>query len=135
MASLVWNNKLNPTVDLMNIYFNKIDECVKYINEDILDTNCGCEHTGDLINQLGQLYQLQFMYEEQLLEGLSYPLVDSQKDFHKSFLRTFENFKQKSDQCHSQTFINDFNLLRLDLVSKMNNETMKLCDFIINSYC
>jgi hemerythrin len=135
MASLVWNNKLNPAVDLLNIYFNKIDECVKYINDDILDTHCGCEHIVDLINQLEQLYQLQFMYEEQLLEGLSYPQVDKQKVFHKSFLRTFEQFKLKSDQCHSPIFINDFNKLRLDLVSNMNNETMNICDFIIKSYC
>lgn len=134
MASLVWNNKLNPTVDLINIYFNKIDECIKYINADVEDMEGDCEHTRGLINQLEQLCQLQFTYEEQLLEGLKYPLVHEQKNLHRSFLEAFEPFKSKSNQCHSPSFINDFMRIRLDLVSNMNHETMKLCDFIIDSY-
>jgi hypothetical protein len=52
VASLVWNNKLNPTVDLINIHFDKIDECIKYINDDIKDIHGRCEHTNELINQL-----------------------------------------------------------------------------------
>jgi hemerythrin len=134
VASLVWNNKLNPTVDIINIYFNKIDECIKCINDNIADIHGSCEHASALINQLEQLCQLQFMYEEQLLEGLKYPLVNEQKNLHKSFLETFEPFKLESNQCHSLSFINDFIKIRMDLVSNMNYETMKLCDFIIDSY-
>jgi hemerythrin len=121
-------------VDLINIHFNKIDECIKYINDDITDIHGSCEHTSELIDQLEQLCQLQFMYEEQLLEGLKYPSVDEQKNRHKLFLESFEPFKLKSDQCHSSTFIKDFIKIRLGFVSDMNYETMKLCDFIINSY-
>jgi hemerythrin len=134
VASIVWNNKLDPTVDLINIHFNKIEECIKYINDDIADEDGSCEHTRELINQLEQLCQLNFMYEEQLLEGLNYPSVNEQKILHKLFFETFEPFKHESSQCHSSNFIKDFINIRLELVTNMNNDTMKLCDFIINSY-
>ncbi|MDA8430376.1 MAG: hypothetical protein M0T70_14070 [Geobacteraceae bacterium] len=134
MASLVWNNKLDPTVDLINIHFEKIDECIKYISDDIKDMQGSCEHTNKLIDQFEQLCQLHFMYEEQLLEGMNYPLVNEHKMRHNLFLKTFEPFKLESYQCHSQLFINNFNKIRLDFVSNMNNDTMKLCDFIIASY-
>jgi len=134
MASLVWNNKLNPTVDLINIHFDKIDECIKYINNDIENIHGSCEHTNELINQLEQLCQLHFIYEEQLLEGMNYPSVNEHKDRHNLFLKTFEQFKLKSNQCHSPGFINNFSRIRLDFVSNMNDDTMKLCDYIIDSY-
>lgn len=134
MASLVWNNKLNPTVDLINIHFDKIDECIKYINNDIEDIHGSCEHTNVLIDQLEQLCQLHFMYEEQLLEGMNYPSVNEQKERHNLFLKTFEQFKLESNQCHSLSFIKNFSSIRLDFVTNMNDDTMKLCDYIIDSY-
>jgi len=134
MASLVWNNKLNPTVDLINIHFDKIDVCIKYINNDIEDTHGSCENTNDLINQLEQLCQLHFIYEEQLLEGMNYPSVNEQKERHNQFLKTFEQFKLESNQCHSLSFIKNFSKIRLDFVTNMNDDTMKLCDYIIDSY-
>jgi hemerythrin len=134
VASLTWNSRLDPTVDLINIHFNKIDECIKYINDDIEDKEGNCERTIELINQLEQLCQLQFMYEEQLLEGLKYPLVNDQRKTHKLLLETFEPLKLESNQCHSPSFVRAFFKIRLDLVSNMNYETMKLCDFIIDSY-
>ena len=134
MASLAWSDNLNPTVEIMNIQLGKIDECIKSIDHDIGDSGGSCTHICDLLNQLEQLCQLHFMYEEQLLEGLKYPAVAEQKMLHESFLRTFELFRVESDQCHSPSFIKNFIKLRLDFVSNMNNETMKLCDFIISSY-
>ena len=134
MASFVWNNKLNPTVDLINIHFNKIDECIKYINNDIEDIHGSCEHTNELIDQLEQLCQLYFMYEEQLLEGMNYPSVNEQKERHNLFLETFEQLKLESNQCHTFNFINDFSKIRLDFVSTLNDDTMNLCDYIIDSY-
>jgi len=134
MASLVWNNQLNPTVDLINIHFNKIDECIKRINEEIIDTDGNCEQTNELIDQFEQLCQLQFKYEEQLLEGLNFPFADEQRILHSSFIETLEPFKLKSNQCHSPSFIKDFIDIRMNLVSNMNHETMKICEFIIDSY-
>lgn len=134
MASLVLNNNLNPTVELINIHFGKIDECIKHINNDIEDIYGNCENTNELINQLEQLCQLHFIYEEQLLEGMNYPSVNEHKDRHNLFLKTFEQFKLKSNQCHSPGFINYFSRIRLDFVSNMNDDTMKLCDYIIDSY-
>jgi hemerythrin len=134
MASIIWNTELNPTVDLINIHFKKIEECITCINMDIADEQGSCEHTSDLINQLEQLCQLHFIYEEQLLEGLSYPLVSELRARHKSFLESFIPFKTESDQCHSSSFMKDFIDVRLGLVSSINNDTMKLCDFIMSSY-
>ncbi|GAM08594.1 bacteriohemerythrin [Geobacter sp. OR-1] len=134
MASLVWNNKLNPTVDLINIHFDKINECIKHIHDDIEDPERSCEHTNELINQLEQLFELHFMYEEQLLEGINYPSVNEQKKRHSLFLKTFEPVKLESGQCHSPNFMNSLTKIRLDFVSNMNDDTMKLCDYIIDSY-
>jgi hypothetical protein len=69
-----------------------------------------------------------------LLEGMNYPSADEQKKRHNLFLKTFEPFKLESGQCHSPDFMNDFSKIRLDFVSNMNDDTMKLCDYIIDSY-
>ena len=135
MASLVWNSKLDPTVDLMNIHFTKIDECIKSISADIIDVHANCVHTNGLINQLEQLCEMHFMYEETILEGMGYPAIDEHKILHKTLLKEFEPFKASSAQCHSLSFINDFIKLRMDFVKNLNSETMKLCDFITGMYC
>ena len=135
MASLVWNSKLDPTVDLMNIHFSKIDECIKSIDSEISDKHVSCEHANRLINQLEQLCKMHFTYEEAILEGMKYPSVDEHRLLHQSFLKAFEPFKSSSDQCHSLSFIGNFIKLRMDFVKNLNNETMKLCDFITGMYC
>jgi len=56
------------------------------------------------------------------------------KERHNLFLETFEQLKLESNQCHSVNFIKDFSRIRLDFVSNMNDDTMKLCDYIIDSY-
>jgi hypothetical protein len=134
VASLMWNSKLDPTVDLINIHFNKIDECIKMISDEIADHLGSCDKTCESINQLKQLCQLQFMYKERLLEGLKVPFIDEQKKLHLSFLETVELFKRGSNQCHSPSFIKDLIKIRMDMVTNMNNETIKLCDFIIDRY-
>jgi len=125
MASLVWNDNLDPTVEIISMQRGIIDDCIKSIDRDIGDVHGSCKHIGELLNQLEQLCQLHFMYEEQLLEGLNYPSVTEQKMLHESFLSTFEPFRAESDQCHTPSFLKDFIKLRLDFVSNMNNETMK----------
>ena len=134
MASLVWDNKLDPTVDVINMHFAKIDECIKYINADIEDSEVDCEHTNALIHQLEQLCELHFMYEEKLLEGINFTLANEQKKQHDLFLKTFESLKLASGQCHSPDFVKDFIKIRMGFVASVNNDTMKLCDFIIDSY-
>lgn len=134
MASLVWNNKLDPTVDVINIYFEKINECIQHITDAIEDIQGSCEHTTELIEQLEQLCELHFMYEEQLLEGMNFLSLNEQKRRHGVFLKTFEPFKLESGQCHSLNFIHEFSKIRLDFVSNMNDDTMQLCDYIIDSY-
>lgn len=134
MASLEWSNNLNPTVDLINIYFKKIDECIKHINHDIEDLQVNCERTNELLNQFEQLCELHFMYEEQLLQGLNYPLVNKEKERHHLFLKSFEPLKLESDQCHSPYFMKNFSKIRLDFIANINNDTMKICDYIIDSY-
>lgn len=134
MASLIWNNELNPTVDLMNIHFEKINECIQYITDDIADAKGNCERTRELIHQLEQLCRLHFTYEEQLLDGVNYPAIDDQKQRHELFLKTFETLRLASGQCHSPVFLRDFSRVRLDFVANMNSDTMQLCDYIIACY-
>jgi len=74
------------------------------------------------------------MYEEQLLAGMNFPSLNEQKKRHDLFLKEFEPFKLESGQCHSLNFIHTFSKIRLDFVSNMNDDTMQLCDYIIDSY-
>lgn len=126
-------NKLNPSVEIMNIQRGKITECINTIQHDITDMRQSCVHINGLLYQLEQLCQMHFMYEEQLLEEVKYPSIGEQKHLHGLFLKAIESFNTETDQCHSPFFINDFIKLRLDFVINMNNETMTLCDFIINN--
>ena len=131
MTSLIWDNKLNPSVEIMSIQRSKISECINTINVGIADKLQSCTHINGLLNQLEQLCQMNFMYEEQLLEEVNYPAVAEQKHLHDLFLKAIEPFKTENDQCHTTSFFNDFIKLRLDYILNMNNETIKLCDFII----
>ncbi|MBT0664383.1 hypothetical protein KI809_08730 [Geobacter pelophilus] len=134
MVSLDRNIKLDPTVDLLNIYFNKMDECIKLLNDTLKDNEGDCALTNELLNQLKQLYELHFMHEEQLLAGMNYPTVNEQKVRHGLFLKSFEPLQLKSDQCHTPGFINDFSQIRLDFIFNMNDDTMEICDYIISNY-
>ena len=134
MTSLIWDNKLNPTVELLNIFSAKITECVNRITADILDLEGNCSQTVDLVEQLKQLCELHFGYAEQLLAEIQFPDVENQKNRHRSFIDTFESIKLQSDQCHTPSFIKNLTKIRLDFVSHLNRDTMEICDFIISSY-
>lgn len=134
MSPLVWNENLDPTVEIINIQRIKIDECIKAIDHDVGDVEGSCAHICDLLNQLEQLCQLHFMYEERLLEGLNFPSIAEQKKLHDAFMKAFELIKAGSNQCHTPAFIKGFMELRLDFTKNINTETMKICDYIIYSY-
>lgn len=133
MASSDRNNILNPSVAIMNIQHCKITECMNSIQGEIADIRQSCTHINGLLYQLEQLCQMHFMFEEQLLEEVNYPLAAEQKQLHDLFLKAIDQFKAENDQCHTTTFNADFIKLRLDYVVNMNNETMTLCDFILNN--
>ena len=133
MTSIGWDYKLNPSVEIMKLQRSKIFECMKAIHHEIADTGQSCSHINGLLHQLKLLYQMHFLYEEQLLEEVNFPSAAEQKHLHDLFLESIDQCRTESEQCHTLSFYNSFINLRLDFVLNMNNETMMLCDFIKNN--
>ena len=133
MISLEWDTKLNPSVEIMNIQYSKIAECINTINDEIVDMQQSCTQINGLLDQLKQLCQILFMYEEQLLEEVNFPTITEQKHLHDLYLKSIEQFRAENYQCHSASFFNGFIKLRVDFLSNMNKETMILCDMLTNN--
>ncbi len=125
---------LNPIVGVMNIQLCKIFECISFIQDGIFDTQRSCANINGLLDQLEQLCQMHFMYEEKLLEELDFPSVAEQTHLHDLFLKAIGQLKSENNQCHTPSYCSGFIQLRLDFVSNMNKETMMLCDLIMNKY-
>jgi hemerythrin len=134
MASIEWDYKVNPSVEIIKIQRSKIRECENTIHHEIADTQQSCAHINDLLCQLKLLYEMHFMYEEQLLEEVNVASAEGQKHVHDLFLKSIDQLRTENDQCHTFSFNNNIIQLRLDFISIMNNETMMLCDFIKNIY-
>lgn len=134
MISLGWDTNLNPSVEIINIQLCKIFECIRIIQEAIVDTQESCSNINGLLDQLEQLCQMHFLYEEKLLEELDFPSVKEQAHLHELFLKAIYQLKTENDQCHSHDFFDGFIKLRVDFVTNMNKETIMLCDQIINNY-
>ena len=88
-------NKLNPRVEIMNMQHRKISECIKTIHDEIADARQSCSHVNDLLYQLEQLCQMQFMYKEQLLEEVNYPSAAKQKHLHALLLKAIDQLKSE----------------------------------------
>jgi hemerythrin len=106
---------------------------MKTIHNEIADRQQSCSHINGLLHQLKLLYQMHFMYEEQLLEEVHYSSAEEQKQLHELFLKSIDQCTTENDQCHSLSLFNYFIKLRLDFVLYMNKETMMLCDVITNN--
>jgi hemerythrin-like metal-binding protein len=130
MTSIIWDNKINPSIEVMKIQRQTISVCMNTILDDLADFSQKCDHINELLDQLALLCQIHFKYEEQLLEELNYPPTSKQKSLHDLFLKDIEQLKSDNDQSHSPAIVNNFIKLRLDFIRNMNNETMMLCDFM-----
>ena len=124
---------LNPSVEVIYEQSCKISECMKNIFDVITDDRQSCACISGLIEQLELLCQMHFKFEDQLLEELNYPSALKQKKLNDSFLKAVGQFKTENIQCHTPSFFNSFVELRLDFLANMNNETLMLCDFILNN--
>jgi hemerythrin-like metal-binding protein len=130
MASFNWDNKIDPSLEVMKIQRNTISVCMNTIQDDFADADQGCDHINELLDQLEQLCQIHFNYEEQLLEQLNYPPLSKQKYQHGVFLKDIKQLKGTNNECHTTSSVNNFFKLRLDYISNLYSETMMLCDFI-----
>lgn len=119
MTSIVWNNKHNPSVEIVYIQRKMISECMSIIRREITDI---C-HDRDLVNrlfdQLKQLCQIHFLYEEQLLEELNYPAASDQIHRHNSFLSSIDQFLIEYNQCCTSNFLDVYLQLRIEFISNM----------------
>lgn len=131
MDSLILDNTLDASIEIMKIQHRTISVYMNTIFEKIVDTSQRCAHIDSLLDQLELLCQKQFEYDEQLLEKVNFPAVAEQKRLHGLYLKAINLFRAENDQCHTTSFINDFIKLRLDYVLNMNKETMMLCDFLL----
>lgn len=134
MTSLGWDTNLNPSVEIINMQLCKIFECIRIIQDAIIDTQESCSNINGLLDQLEQLCQMHFLYEGKLLEELDFLSVEEQAHLHELFLKAIYQLKTENNQCHTQSFCNGFFNLRLDFITNMNKETIMLCDQIMNNY-
>jgi hemerythrin len=100
----------------------------------IIDSFQECYPIQVLLDQLKQLCQIHFMYEEQLLEELDYLTAAEDKLLHDMFMESIDRFKIENNQCHTSTILNDFIKLRLEFITYMLNETKLLSDYIENNF-
>ena len=133
MASLIWEDKLNSSIEIMKIQYHTVSVCMNAIHDKIADESQNCAQIDGLLNQLELLCQMLFKYDEQLLEEMNYPAVSEQRRLHDSYLKAIDLFKTENEQCHTAAFMNDFIKLRLDYVLNRDQETMMLCDYLLKT--
>ncbi len=131
MDSLIFGDKVDSSIEIMDIQQRTISLYMNTIYEKIVDTSQRCDQVDGLLDQLELLCQKQFEYDEQLLEQVNFPSVAEQRRQHGLYLREINLFKAENDQCHSTSCIKDFLKLRLDFITTLNKETMMLCDFLL----
>ena len=131
MDSQIWDDKVDSSIEILNIQQRTISVYMNTIYEKIVDSSQRCDHINSLLDQLELLCQKQFEYDEQLLEQVNFPSVAEQRRLHGLYLKAINLFKAENDQCHSASCIKDFLKLRLDFISTINKETMLLCDFLL----
>jgi len=130
MASFACENNVNSGVEAMDAQRHKIFDCMSTICNLIADTHHNSDSIGGLLDQLEILCQIHYMDEEQLMEGVNYPLAAEHKRQHDLFLVTIDQFKIDNKQCHTTSMLNDFINIREDFITHMLNETMLLSEFI-----
>lgn len=130
MTSLLWENKFNPSVEIVMIQRDTISACMNALHEGFSDIRRSCVHINGLLDQLRQLCQTHFSYEEQLLEELRYPPTEEQKTLHDTFLKEIDQLKCDEGLCHSPTVIGNYLQLRLKYIANTTRETMLLCDYL-----
>jgi hemerythrin len=133
MTSSGWGANLDPSVEIMNMQLSKIYECIGIIQDGIIDTQQSCTNINSMLEQLEQLCQMHFLFEEKLLEELEFPSVEELAHLHDLFLKAINQLKTENDHCHTPDFFDGFIQLRVHFVSNMNKETMMLCDMIISN--
>ena len=130
MASLIWEHKFNPQVEIVMIQRNTISTCMNAIHEGFTDIGRSCTHINGLLEQLRQLCQSHFSFEEQLFEELKYPPTAERKNLHAKLLKEIDGLKCDEGQCHSPAVIGSFLQLRLAYIASMTSETLLLCDYL-----
>jgi len=130
LNSIAWDNKFNPSVELIYNQRNKITECMTLIRNQVADMVLNKDQINDLLDQLKQLCQMHFSYVENLLTELNYTLVIKQKHLHDSFVEAVDGFKITFNQCDAANIYSDFTELRLNFISTMCHMTMILRSFM-----
>ena len=134
MASIIRNNKFNASVEIIYIQRRKIFECMTTIYYKITDLRHECYPINNLIDQLKQLCNIHFIYEDQLLGELDYQSADEDRLLHEKFMSSIDHIKIEKNQCHMATIIYEFINLRLEFITYLLNETKLFCDFIKNYF-
>jgi hemerythrin len=134
LASLAWDNRFNPSIEILYIQHNKISECMKMLYDEISNPQQRCPIIIDLLDQLELLFQLHYNYWEQLVEEFNYSSAVEQKKLHTLFLSAIHRLKVENNQCNREYFFNEFIKLRLEHIENTNNETKVLCNIINNNF-
>jgi hemerythrin len=134
VAVLEWDNRYDPRIEILHIQLNKISECMNLLHDGFADVHRKSEYVIGLLEQLEQLFQMYFLYSEQMFAELNYLSVAVQKYVHELFLIAINKFKFENTKFENTNLLHDFIEFRCNFVINTNNETMKLCDIIKSNY-
>jgi len=130
VASLVWDDRFNPSIEILFILRNKITESMNLLHDEISNVPQKCNNISDLMDQFELLSQMYFTNYKQLLNELNYPLGAEQSKIHDLFMSATKQIKLENNKCNDSVSLIDFTRLRLDFAYNTSIETMILCDII-----
>ena len=130
MISLLWEDRFNTGVEVIDAQHKSIFEYMTRIYNRLVDDKQSCEPINSKLDQLTIICKVHFMEEENLMDELDYPSASEHKHLHDMFLADIDRVKIANKQCHTPAVLNDFINLRDSFISHILNETQEISNYL-----
>jgi hemerythrin len=96
MSYWTWDSSLSIGIDVIDGQHKRILDYINDLHEANQDNDR--EKVSEVIHGLMDYTVTHFTFEEQLMEKAGYPISDSHKMVHKSFVKRIENYSQRHER-------------------------------------
>ena len=101
MVSLLWEDKYNTGVEVIDAQHKNIFEYMTRIYNRLVDDQQSCEPINSKLDQLAIICKVHFLEEEALMDDINYPSSSEHKHLHDMFLADIDRVKVANKQCHT----------------------------------